>query len=86
MSLIKIADVSKTKEPLRMQIKDEMKNEARILDYLNRSGYKYATRLHYCGYWWNKILFVVATEYIKGKNTLTLFVCYVFVLFDLVRL
>lgn len=66
MSLIKVADVSKMERSKRHEIKSEMKNEAMILDYLYRMGYKYAPRLYYCGRYCSFIFYVIATKYIKG--------------------
>ena len=65
---MKLAEISKMTREKRKVIKEEMRNEAKILHYLNTHDYKYAPKLFYCGYWCGSLFFAIATLLIPGNN------------------
>ena len=56
----------------RKDIMEEMRNEAKILHYLNTHGYKHAPKLLYCGYYCGSLFFTIATRLIHGNIDLSI--------------
>lgn len=64
--LCKVAEIEKMEEIGREEVIRMFRNDAMVLDYLYRSGYKNVPKVYYSGYWCGTLFYVNALEFIEG--------------------